>query len=268
MKHSTAGQTFVRCSKRSPAARYSLAVSTVLTVEVRCGSERKTLTFDAAFDRRVIIGRATQCDIVVLDPGVSRKHTMLLATPAGWQVQDLGSSNGTRLNGERVRAAPVAVGDVVAVGSTEVVLLDAGAVKVELVVDLEQGVASVGDLTLVLSAAELIWFGFLAAHRSRGDGWAQAGRDGHAALARWTAALLEREWARGVKTKPLLDLARGLDVDDEDLKNLRGKTAQRLKTFCAHERAWLAEVVVPEVLGKNRQRVPAVNVRLVGAPEL
>ncbi|MBL8957739.1 MAG: FHA domain-containing protein [Myxococcaceae bacterium] len=242
-------------------------MSTVLTVEVRTATGKsRTLSFDSAFDRRVIIGRSAECDLCVEDSGVSRKNTMLIATPAGWQVHDLGSSNGTRLNGERVRVAPCGPGDVVAVGETQIVLISAGAPPAELVVDLEAGRATVGDVELPLSAAELIWFGFLAAHRTTGDGWAQAGRDGHAALARWSEALLGREWAAEVKTRPLLDLARGHDVDDEDLKNLRGKTAQKLKAFCTGELAWLAALVVPEVLGKNRQRVPAANVRLVAAP--
>lgn len=234
-------------------------MSSVLTVEVRTAAGTKTLSFDSAFDRRVIIGRASECDLVVHDSGVSRKHTMLLSTPAGWRVEDLGSSNGTYLNGRQVSSAPFGRGDVVSVGQTEIALVNASAAPVQLVVDLAAGTAALGGEALPLSAAELIWFSYLASHRARGDGWVLAGRDGHPELARWTKSLLSREWASGVKTRPLLDLAAGEDVDDEDLKNLRGKTAQKLRGFCSGPRGWMAPLLVPEVQGKNRQRLPLAS---------
>lgn len=240
----------------------------MLTLEVVAGGERKTLTFDAAFDRRVIIGRSAECDLVVFDSGVSRKNTMLLATYAGWRVQDLGSTNGTFLNGSKVTVAAFERGDVVTVGATQIRLLDAEGPVVQLVLDLDAGRATFAEHALPLSAAELIWFGFLASHRARGEGWVTAGRDGHPALAQWTQRLLTRAWAREVKTRPLLELARGEEVDDEDLKNLRGKTAQKLKAFCAGEREWMAQLLVPQVQGRNRQRLPLASAACVlrGAP--
>jgi pSer/pThr/pTyr-binding forkhead associated (FHA) protein len=228
----------------------------MLIVEVSSDNQTRSLRFDASVDRRVIIGRSDACDLVVEDSGVSRKHTMLIATPGGWRVEDLGSSNGTYLNGKPVKSAPFERGDVVAVGKTTIKMLEGDGPGARLVVDLDAGAATLAGEALPLSAAELIWFGFLAAHRAKGDGWVTAGRDGHAALARWTKALLERPWAQGVKTRPLLDLAHGDDVDDEDLKNLRGKTAQKLRTFCSDGRGWMERLLVPEVEGKNRQRLP------------
>lgn len=233
------------------------AVSTVLVVELRSGSgEVRTLRFDAAFDRRVIIGRANECDIVLQDSGVSRKHGMLLATPGGWRVHDLGSSNGTWLNGRLVKEAAFGKNDVVRIGLSELRIVSGADEAARLVVDLESGTARVGDEALPLSAAELVWFGYLAVHAARGGGWVIAGADGHADFADFTTWVFERDWAKAVKSKPLLDLSRGREVDDEDLKNLRGKTAQKLRAFCSGTRGWMEALVVPEVEGKNRQRLP------------
>ena len=69
------------------------------------------------------IGRE-DADLVVADPAVSRRHARLEALPDGLAVTDLGSSNGTQVNGVRisgtVRLQP---GDVVLVGATEIHVL-------------------------------------------------------------------------------------------------------------------------------------------------
>lgn len=49
----------------------------------------------------VTIGRS-ECDIVLDDDLVSRRHATLRATPIGIEIEDLGSRNGTRVNGERI----------------------------------------------------------------------------------------------------------------------------------------------------------------------
>jgi hypothetical protein len=63
------------------------------------------------------IGRSRQCDIVVGDPNVSRRHAQVAARGGSWVVTDLGSTNGTRLNGVVVRRAEVVrAGDRIEVG--------------------------------------------------------------------------------------------------------------------------------------------------------
>ncbi len=53
---------------------------------------------------------------------VSRLHAQLERTPDGWLISDLESTNGTRVNGWRVRGkVPVRVGDLVSFGNLEVV---------------------------------------------------------------------------------------------------------------------------------------------------
>src|SRR5436190_14908654 len=45
------------------------------------------------------IGRQADCDIAVVDENVSRMHSLIRQTPTGLEITDLGSSNGTWLNG-------------------------------------------------------------------------------------------------------------------------------------------------------------------------
>src|SRR5205809_7320270 len=49
-----------------------------------------------------VVGRAPTSDIPVFDPTISRRHAELVVADGGVQVHDLGSSNGTFLNGTRI----------------------------------------------------------------------------------------------------------------------------------------------------------------------
>jgi pSer/pThr/pTyr-binding forkhead associated (FHA) protein len=70
---------------------------------------------------RVTIGRQTGCSIVIRDTNVSREHVQLRRRPNGWTVRDLGSTNGTKLNGVRVEGEQMlATGDVIMLGSVKV----------------------------------------------------------------------------------------------------------------------------------------------------
>jgi hypothetical protein len=63
------------------------------------------------------IGRSNENDIVLSDTFVSAEHAKLYWNGRGWVVEDLGSTNGTRVNGKPVRrAVPVKVGDTVEFG--------------------------------------------------------------------------------------------------------------------------------------------------------
>src|ERR1043165_1065563 len=68
----------------------------------------------------VVIGRATDNAISIPDTSVSRKHLKLRRTSSGWVAMDLGSGNGTMLNGELISDETVlGNGDVLALGDTE-----------------------------------------------------------------------------------------------------------------------------------------------------
>jgi pSer/pThr/pTyr-binding forkhead associated (FHA) protein len=67
--------------------------------------------------RTVRIGRGGDNDLVIDDLVVSRRHAELLAQPDGtYEILDLGSHNGTFLNGQPVTRAPVTPGDIVGIG--------------------------------------------------------------------------------------------------------------------------------------------------------
>ncbi|TDR18517.1 FHA domain-containing protein [Marinicella litoralis] len=58
-----------------------------------------------------IIGRHSECHICVNADGISRKHVQIDADPNGLKVKDLGSSNGTFVNGKKVDECEIKVGD-------------------------------------------------------------------------------------------------------------------------------------------------------------
>lgn len=62
------------------------------------------------------VGRADDNGLVIRDPEVSRLHARLEPDGPGWRVVDLGSTNGTWINGERIDAAAISIGDNVSFG--------------------------------------------------------------------------------------------------------------------------------------------------------
>jgi serine phosphatase RsbU (regulator of sigma subunit)/pSer/pThr/pTyr-binding forkhead associated (FHA) protein len=58
-------------------------------------------------DGEYVIGRRSDCQIFVPDMRVSRQHARLVRNTDGWQLEDLGSNNGTYINGVRLQAATV-----------------------------------------------------------------------------------------------------------------------------------------------------------------
>jgi hypothetical protein len=72
--------------------------------------------------RGATLGRSRECDIVLDDSSISRRHAEVRPGADGWTVADLGSTNGVRLNGRAVRGAQLLhSGDRVELGSTEIV---------------------------------------------------------------------------------------------------------------------------------------------------
>jgi Protein of unknown function (DUF3662)/FHA domain len=72
--------------------------------------------------RGATLGRSRDCEIVLDDSSISRRHAEIRPAADGWTVADLGSTNGVRLNGRTVRGAqPLQSGDRVELGSTEIV---------------------------------------------------------------------------------------------------------------------------------------------------
>jgi pSer/pThr/pTyr-binding forkhead associated (FHA) protein len=67
-----------------------------------------------------LIGRNPTTDITLLDEGISREHALIAYDPAEdtYVIEDLQSTNGTKVNGKRVRSAELQHGDELQIGST------------------------------------------------------------------------------------------------------------------------------------------------------
>jgi hypothetical protein len=101
-----------------------------LSAAVRCVSRLTALVEDAWREPRtlqlalpvgsiVTLGRSRECDCVFTDPTVSRRHASVCYRHGGWWLRDLGSSNGTYVNGCRVLdEVEVRAGDWVSLGAT------------------------------------------------------------------------------------------------------------------------------------------------------
>src|SRR3954468_2261413 len=82
----------------------------------KLSSSDGVLSFELRTGATLVVGRAPNSDIPVIDPTISRRHAEVECSDVGVTVRDLGSSNGTFVNGTRVDASPVNSGDVVTFG--------------------------------------------------------------------------------------------------------------------------------------------------------
>ena len=71
---------------------------------------------------RTVIGRGTEADITVDDSGISRKHVEILWDGTRAQANDLGSTNGSKLNGQRLVSAALEADSVITIGQTSITL--------------------------------------------------------------------------------------------------------------------------------------------------
>jgi pSer/pThr/pTyr-binding forkhead associated (FHA) protein len=69
----------------------------------------------------LVIGRLPECGVVLQDSNVSRRHAELRRAGEGVVLTDLGSTNGTRVNGVAIREQILTSGDEVSVGSTRLI---------------------------------------------------------------------------------------------------------------------------------------------------
>lgn len=86
-------------------------------LEIR--GEAGTATAFAPLDSPVMIGRSNEADLVIDDPFASDFHARVGQVEGGFRIQDLGSTNGTFVNGERL-SSPVTIGpgDQIQIGQT------------------------------------------------------------------------------------------------------------------------------------------------------
>ncbi|MCG2807179.1 MAG: DUF3662 domain-containing protein [Coriobacteriia bacterium] len=98
----------------APASPPATGMHVLATVTV------SDLHHDIALEgERLVIGRLAECEVTLGDSNVSRRHAAFTREGDGWAIEDLGSTNGTRLNGEKVMHARLRDGDLIEVGATQ-----------------------------------------------------------------------------------------------------------------------------------------------------
>jgi adenylate cyclase len=75
-----------------------------------------TQSFELREGPPLVIGRAPNSDVPIFDPTISRRHAEVQCGGGGFAIRDLGSSNGTYVNGERVSERAIVPGDVLTFG--------------------------------------------------------------------------------------------------------------------------------------------------------
>src|SRR5437762_5773893 len=79
--------------------------------------------FPLRMDREIIVGRSSDLDMVLVEDMVSRKHAKISTAGQQIVIQDLGSTNGTFVNGEKVKKIRLKEGDRILVGTSIIKLV-------------------------------------------------------------------------------------------------------------------------------------------------
>ena len=88
-------------------------------VLVICNGGFEGMSYELASEE-TIIGRNPTTDITLLDENISREHSIILRDPetGTYSIEDLQSTNGTKVNGKRVRSADLQHEDEIEIGHT------------------------------------------------------------------------------------------------------------------------------------------------------
>jgi len=83
--------------------------------------------FPLKTDKQIVIGRSSELDMVLVEDMVSRKHAKIQVSNGAITIEDLGSTNGTFVNGEKVKQARLKEGDRILIGTSILKLIHQGA---------------------------------------------------------------------------------------------------------------------------------------------
>ncbi|HEX4513578.1 MAG TPA: FHA domain-containing protein, partial [Polyangiaceae bacterium] len=74
--------------------------------------------FPVTANKEIIVGRSSDLDMVLVEDMVSRKHARINLQADGIWIEDLGSTNGTFVNGEKIKRARLKEGDRILIGTS------------------------------------------------------------------------------------------------------------------------------------------------------
>lgn len=83
--------------------------------------------FPIPWEKEIIVGRSSDLDMVLVEDMVSRKHAKFMTVGGQMTIQDLGSTNGTFVNGEKIKKARIKEGDRILIGTSILKLVSADA---------------------------------------------------------------------------------------------------------------------------------------------
>ena len=83
--------------------------------------------FPLKADKQIVIGRSSELDMVLVEDMVSRKHAKITISNGAITIEDLSSTNGTFVNGEKVKQARLKEGDRILIGTSILKLIQQGA---------------------------------------------------------------------------------------------------------------------------------------------
>jgi FhaA, N-terminal domain/FHA domain len=123
---------------RLPTGRFTVSSQAVAGITQRGGRPSETSISRAPLVLEVngtrhplqppglVIGRGSEADLRINDPGISRRHAQIRVNPAGQGLQidivDLGSTNGIMVNGQKVQQAALREGARIEIGSTRMLI--------------------------------------------------------------------------------------------------------------------------------------------------
>ena len=116
----------LRLRRRRGAVRRALDPGRALLESARLSVARRAerppflLALGGLGRDELLLGRHPRCDIVLEDESVSRRHAQILFRDGIWVIRDLGSTNGTTVNGARVGRSSLCSGDVLGLGAARV----------------------------------------------------------------------------------------------------------------------------------------------------
>jgi hypothetical protein len=110
-----AGHTMIYSPQRAPEPLHEHVPQQLKRANVMAEGKRFLVGGDGA-----VVGRSRDCDIVLGDANVSRRHAEIKPGEGGWTITDLGSTNGLVVDGHRVRESALRGGERIELGTSEI----------------------------------------------------------------------------------------------------------------------------------------------------